>query len=129
MKTTIATSAAAVALVALGFAAVADMSRHPAGATSHLGMDVEVAPVAGKAGQFLLSTTLTDLDRNAVIARPRMTIDAGKTARLRISGKGGWTFEAAVSADGAKRKALYDAAFTEGGKVVSQQRISLDLNG
>lgn len=129
MKRTVATSAVAIALVALGFAAVAGMSRHPKEVPSRLAMDVEVAPVAGKAGQFLLSTTLTDLDRNAVIAKPRMTIDAGKTARLRISGKEGWTFEATVNADGAKRKAVYDASFTEAGKVVSRQRLALDLNG
>jgi hypothetical protein len=129
MKRTIATSAVAVALVALGFAAVADIARQPKEATSRLAMDVEVAPVAGKPGQFLLSATLTDLDRNAVLAKPRMTIAAGKAARLRISGKDGWTFEATVNADGAKRKAAYDASFSEGGKVVARQRLSLDLNG
>jgi hypothetical protein len=129
MKRTIATSAVAVALVAIGFAAVADIARHPREATSRLAMDVEVAPVAGKPGQFMLSTTLTDLDRNAVLAKPRMTIATGKAARLRISGKEGWSFEATVNADGAKRKAAYDASFTEGGKVVARQRLSLDLNG
>jgi len=129
MKITIATSAAAIALVALGFAAVADMARRPAGAPSRIAMEVDVAPVAGKAGRFLLSTTVTDLDRNAVIAKPSMTIDGGKTARLRMGGKEGWRFEATVSADGAKRKAAYDATFTEGGKVLSRQRLSLDLNG
>jgi hypothetical protein len=61
--------------------------------------------------------------------RPRAGDEVEIVIRERISGKEGWSFEATVNADGAKRKAAYDASFTEGGKVVARQRLSLDLNG
>jgi len=129
MKLTVATSAAAVALVALGFAAVAEVARHPVAAPTRVAMDADVKPVSGHPGQFLLTSRVVDLESHAVLAHPRMVIAAGRTAHLQLSGRGGWVLRLGIAADGATRKAEYDATFSRAAKVLSRQRLTLDLNG
>jgi hypothetical protein len=127
MRLTLATSAAAVALVALGFAAVAEVARHPAPAVARVAMDVDVRPVQGRAGRFLLTSTVTDLESGEVLAKPSMAIASGQPAHLRIGGQGGWTLELGVAANGASRQATYDATFSRNGNVLSRQHLALDL--
>ena len=43
--------------------------------------------------------------------------------------KGKWMLRISVAADGASRKADYDASFTREGKLVSKQRVSVNLDG
>ena len=45
LRPTLATSVAAVALVALGFAAVAEVARHSGASPARVAMDVDVRPV------------------------------------------------------------------------------------
>ena len=71
---------------------------------------------------------MTDLESGEAIAKPRMTIAAGKPAHLRLGGKG-WQLELGVAADGGSRTAAYDATFSRGGNVLSRQHLTLDLGG
>lgn len=129
MRLTLGTSAAAVALVAIGFAAVAEVARHAAPAVARVAMDVDVRPVHGQAGRFLLASTVTDLDTGEVLAKPRMTIAAGQPAHLRLGGRRGWSLELGVAANGDSRRATYDATFSRHGRVLSRQHLALDLGG
>ena len=128
MKRTLATSIGAIVLVGLGFGAVADVARHPAPPPWRVAMDVDLKPIPGTPGQFLLTSTVTDLERHALIAQPRMTIVAGRPARFALGGNG-WRLQLGIEADGGSRKAEYDATFSRGATVLSRQRLTLDLNG
>ena len=64
-----------------------------------------------------------------MIAKPRLTIAANKPARIEAGNEGKWMLRISVSADGASRKADYDASFTREGKLVSRQRVSVNLDG
>lgn len=123
-------SAVAVAVVAaLGVGASANMPGPPPTPSASLGIEVDVKPAEGKPGQFLLSSVVTDLESNQVIAQPRLLIGANKPARIETGAEGKWSLQINVTADGASRKAAYDATFSRGGKLVSKQRVSVNLDG
>jgi hypothetical protein len=79
-------------------------------------------------GQFLVSSVVTDLESGAVIAKPRLTVAANKSARIETGNAAKWSLQITVMADGASRKATYDASFTREGKLVSKQRVSVNLD-
>ena len=129
MKRTLGAVLSVAALAGFGFAAIANTQTAPATPSASLGIEVDVKPVAGTPGQFIVSSVVTDLETNAVIAKPRLTIAAGQPARIQTGAEGKWMLRISVAADGASRKADYDANFTREGKVVSHQRVSVRLDG
>jgi hypothetical protein len=76
----------------------------------------------------VVSSVVTDLENGAVIAKPRLIVGANKPARIETGNAGKWMLEINVVADGASRKATYDASFTREGKLVSKQRVSVNLD-
>jgi hypothetical protein len=123
-------SAVAVAVVAaLGVAASANMPEPSQTPSASLGIEVDVKPAEGKPGQFFLSSVVIDLETNKVIAQPRLLIAANKPARIETGAEGKWSLQINVTADGASRTAAYDATFSRAGKVVSKQRVSVNLDG
>jgi hypothetical protein len=110
-----------------GASAVANIPAPPPTPSSNLGIEVDVVPVAGKAGQFMMSSTITDLDKNEVVAKPRLLIGSDKPARIEIGNESKWKLSISVAADGAATKAAYDAIYTREGKVVSKQRVTVKL--
>jgi hypothetical protein len=125
MKRTVVLALALMGAAGLG---VANMPGPPPTPSARLAIDVDVKPVDGKPGVFLLASTITDLETDAVIAKPQLTITAGKLARVEMGNEGKWMLQVSVTADGATRKAAYDAVFTREGMVVSRQRVSVNLN-
>jgi hypothetical protein len=125
----IGTTLAVAALVGLGLGATANMPGPPPTPSAALGIELDIKPVEGSPGQFLLSSVVTDLENNAVIAKPRLIIAANKTARIETGNEGKWMLQISVTADGVSRKAAYDASFTREGKLVSRQRVSVNLDG
>ena len=122
----------AVSIVAvlggLGLGATANMPGPPPTPSASLGIEVEVKPAEGAPGQFLVSSVVTDLESGAVIAKPRLTVAANKPARIETGNAAKWSLQISVVADGASRKATYDASFTREGKLVSKQRVSVNLD-
>jgi hypothetical protein len=92
-------------------------------------LSVEVKPLAGTPGVFMVSSIVTDLESNTIIAKPRLTVAANKPARIETGHESKWMLRINVTADGATRKADYDASFTREGKLVSRQRVSVNLDG
>ena len=129
MKKTVIGALAVAALAGFGFAAIANTQTALATPSARLGIDVDVQPVAGTPGQFMVSSVVTDLETNTVIAKPRLTIAANQPARIETGAEGKWMLRISVAADGAARKADYDASFTREGKLVSRQRVSVRLDG
>lgn len=129
MKKTVGATVAVAVLAGLGLGAVANMPGPPPTPSAALGIEVDVKPVAGTPGQFLVSYVVTDLENNAVIANPRLTIAANKPARIETGNEGKWKLRISVTADGASRKADYDASFTREGRLISRQRVSVNLDG
>ena len=129
MKKNIRAAVAVAVLAGLGLGATANMPGPPPTPSAALGIEVDVKPVAGTPGQFLVSSVVTDLETNAVIAKPRLVIAANKTARIETGNEGKWMLRISVTADGASRKADYDANFTREGKLISRQRVSVNLDG
>jgi hypothetical protein len=127
MKTNTLRVISIVTLLA-GFAATANMPGPPPTPSASLGIEVDVKPADGTAGQFLVTSVITDLESGAVVARPRLTIGANKPARIETGNQGKWSLQINVLADGVSRKATYDAAFTREGKLVSKQRVSVNLD-
>jgi len=119
---------AAIALGSLGLAATANMPGPPPTPSASLGIEVDVKPAEGTQSQFLLSSVVTDLESGTVIAKPRLIIGANKTARIETGNGAKWTLEINVMADGSSKKATYDASFTREGKLVSRQRVSVNLD-
>jgi hypothetical protein len=129
MKKILNSAVAAAVLAGAGLGATANISGPPPTPSASLGIEIDVKPVAGTPGQFLVSSVVTDLESNSVIARPRLTIAASKTARIETGNQGKWMLRISVTADGPSRKADYDASFTREGKLVSRQRVSVNLDG
>jgi hypothetical protein len=127
MKAFVRAAAAIAVLAALGLGATATMPGPPPTPSASLDIEVDVKPVAGAPGQFMVSSVVTDLETNAVIARPRLVVAANKTARIETGNDGKWMLSISVTADGASRKADYDANFMRAGKLVSRQRVSVNL--
>jgi hypothetical protein len=116
------------ALAGLGLAATASMPGPPATPSAALGIEVDVKPAEGTPGQFMVSSVVTDLENGAVIAKPRLLVAANKPARIETGNGAKWALQISVVADGPSRKATYDASFTRGGKLVSKQRVSVNLD-
>ncbi len=110
-----------------GVGAIANMPGPPPTPSSNLGIDVDVAPVPGKSGHFTVSSTITDLEKNEVVAKPRLVIASEKPARIEMGNEGKWMLSISVTADAAANKAAYDATYTREGKVVSKQRVTVKL--
>jgi hypothetical protein len=125
-KTVAALSVAVIAGFGLG--AAANMPGPPPTPSASLGIEVDVKPADGTPGQFVVTSVVTDLENGAVIAKPRLTVAANKPARIETGTSGKWTLQINVIADGASRKATYDASFTREGKLVSKQRVSVNLD-
>lgn len=129
MKTKSIRAVSIIAVLAgLGLGAAANMPGPPPTPSASLGIEVEVTPAEGKPGQFLVSSVVTDLENGAVIAKPRLTVAANKAARIETGNATKWSLQINVVADGVSRKATYDASFTREGKLVSKQRVSVNLD-
>ena len=129
MKKAVRAAVAVAVLAALGLGAIANMPGPPPTPSASLGIELDVKPVAGSPGVFMVSSVVTDLESNTIIAKPRLTVAANKPARIETGNEGKWMLRISVSADGASRKADYDASFTREGKLVSKQRVSVNLDG
>jgi len=129
MKKNVHAAVAVAVLAGLGLGAAASMPGPSPTPSAAIGIEVDVKPLAGTPGQFVVSSVVTDLENNAVIAKPRLVIAANKTARIKAGDDGKWMLRISVTADGASRKADYDADFTREGKLVSRQRVSVNLDG
>jgi len=129
MNKTVKATVAAAVVACLGLAANANISGPPPTPSAAIGIEVDVKPVAGTPGQFMVSSVVTDLETNAIIAKPALMIAANKTARIETGNEGKWKLSISVTADGASRKADYDASFMREGKLVSRQRVSVNLDG
>ena len=128
MKTNVRAALAAAVLAGLGLGAAANMPGPPPTPSAALGIEIDVKPVAGTHGQFVVSSVVTDLENDAVIAKPRLLIAAGKPARIETGNEGKWQLRISVTADGVSRKADYEANFTRAGKLVSRQRVTVNLD-
>jgi hypothetical protein len=129
MKSSVRAALAIAVLAGLGLGATANMPGPPPTPSAALGIEVDVKPVAGTPGQFVVTSVITDLESNAVIAKPRLVVAANKAARIETGNEGKWKLSISVTADGATRKADYDANFIREGKLVSRQRVSVNLDG
>lgn len=128
-KKAVGAAVAVAVLSGLGLGAAANIPGPPPTPSAALGIELDVRPVEGTPGQFMVSSVVTDLESNAVIAKPRLVVAANKTARIESGNGGKWMLRISVTADGASRKADYDASFTREGKLVSRQRVSVNLDG
>ncbi len=128
MKTKVATFLAVAVFAGLGPSATANVPGPPPTPSASLGIEIDVKPAEGTPGQFVVSSVVTDLENGAVIAKPRLVVAANKTARIETGNAGKWTLQISVMADGPSRKATYDASFTREGKLVSKQRVSINLD-
>ena len=115
-------------VLTLGLGATASMPGPPTTPSASLGIELDVKPADGTPGQFVISSVVTDLETGAVIAKPRLTVAANKPARIETGNGSKWTLQINVMADGSSRKATYDASFTREGKLVSRQRVAVNLD-
>ena len=129
MKRTVVASLVAAVLVGVGIGAGANVPAPQPTPSASLGIEVDVKPVQGKPGQFLVSSVVTDLESNAIIAKPRLLIAANKPAKIETGAEGKWMLRISVTADGNARTANYEASYTREGKLVSQQHVSVALDG
>ena len=126
LATRLALAAAIGSFAAIGVTATQSMV--PATPSARLGIEMDLQPVDGKAGQFVVSSVVTDLENGAVLAKPRLVVASEKPARIETRVEGKWMLQIAVTADASSRKATYEATFTREGQVVSRQRLALNLN-
>ena len=129
MNIKIRSALSAAVLAGLAFTAIANIPTPLPTPSASLGIEIDVQPVDGTPGQFMVSSVVTDLESHAVIAKPRLTIAANQPATIETGNEGKWKLRISVTADGASRKADYDASFTREGKLVSHQRVSVRLDG
>lgn len=127
MKRNVALAASIVTTLGLASVAVANVATAPATPSARLSIELDVKPVEGQAGRFLVSSTVTDLESDAVIAKPQLMIAADKPARIETGAEGKWKLQISVAADPAGHKAAYDATFIREGQIVSKQRLSVSL--
>jgi hypothetical protein len=127
-KSTLRAVSIVAVLAGLGFGATANMPGPPPTPSASLGIEIDVKPAEGTPGQFLVSSVVTDLESGTVIAKPRLTVGANRAARIETGNAGKWSLQINVVADGASRKATYDASFRREGKLVSKQRVSMNLD-
>jgi hypothetical protein len=128
MKTNVGVILAVSVLAGLGLGAAANVPGPPPTPSASLGIEVDVKPAEGSPGQFLVSSVVTDLENGTVIAKPRLLVAANKPARIETGNGAKWALQISVMADGPSRKATYDASFMREGKLVSKQRVWVNLD-
>ena len=106
----------------------ADMGKMGRSVSSRVSIDVDVTPAANQPGRFVVTSTILDLESGEVVAKPRLIIGSENPARIETGNEGKWMLQISVAANGASRKAAYEATFSREGVVVSRQRLALDLN-
>ena len=111
-----------------GSLAIAEVQRPAPTPSARLSLEMDVKPAAGQPGRFVVSTTITDLETNAVVGKPTLLFESDKLARVETGADGKWTLQIAVLVGSGSKKTTYEATFTREGKVVSKQRFSADLN-
>ena len=97
--------------------------------SARLAMEMDVKPAEGQPGRFVVTSTITDLETNTVVGKPRLLVESEKLARVETGADGKWMLQISVLAGSTSKKATYEATFTREGKVVSKQRFAVDLNG
>jgi hypothetical protein len=127
IKKTVAIVLGVSLLTGWALATSASMPGPPTPSAS-LGIEVDVKPAEGAPGLFVISSVVTDLENGAVIAKPRLTVAANKPARIETGNGAKWTLQINVMADGPSRKASYEASFMREGKLVSRQRVAVNLD-
>jgi hypothetical protein len=128
MRTTITAVLCSAALSAIALTAVAAGYVHPGTPSANLGIEVAVTPAPGSPGQFDVTSVLTDLQTNTVVAQPHLRVSSGKPGgRIQIGTVPDWMIDITISADGPSGKANYEATFTRDGKTVSRQKVVVNL--
>lgn len=118
----------ALVLFFAGSLAIAEVQRPSPTPSARLSLEMDVRPAAGQPGRFVVSTTITDLETNAVVGKPTLLVESDKLARVETGADGKWMLQIAVLAGSGSKKATCEATFTREGKVVSKQKFSVDLN-
>ena len=129
MHRSLRTLSTLLVLAAAGASATAEVPTPPPMPSARLAFDVDVKPASGKPGLYALTSVVTDLETNTVIAKPMILMNANKPARVEIGNEAKWLLRISVTADGAAHKAAYEASFTREGQVVSQQKLTVNLDG
>jgi hypothetical protein len=116
-------------VVVLNACAGAGPQPAPPTPSDRLGIEMDIKPVDGKPGQFTAKATVIDLDTDAVVGSPSLNFSTTQAATIETGVEGRWLLHIGVSADAAAKVATYEARFTRDGKLVSRQRVSVNLNG
>jgi hypothetical protein len=120
---------AITAVLFAGSVAVANVPGPQPTPSARLSMEMDVKPAVGQPGRFVVSSTITDLETNAVVGRPTLLVESEKIARVEAGADGKWMLQISVLAGNTSKQSTYEATFTREGKVISKQRFSVDLNG
>ncbi len=127
MKSSIVKAVCGFALCVGALAAGASGTDGQAMPSTRLSTEIDIQPVAGQPGKFLVTSTITDLESNTVIAKPKLVIASDQPARMETGAQGQWLLQIAVAADGTAHRASYEETYTREGKVVSKQRFTIAL--
>jgi hypothetical protein len=119
-------SAAIVAMGMCGLVAVANPQAPMPMPSARMGIEIDVEPAKDMPGKFMVSSTITDLESNTVVARPRLLI-GDAPAKIETGNDGKWMLQISVAASSASGRSVYDATFTREGKIVSRQRFAVNL--
>lgn len=120
---------AITAIFCAGSVAVANVPGPQPTPSARLSMEMDVKPAEGQPGRFVVSSTITDLETNMVVGKPRLLVESEKIARVETGVDGKWMLQISVLAGNTSKKSTYEATFTREGKVISKQRFAVDLNG
>jgi hypothetical protein len=127
MKKFTAVAVSAIALTAFGLVAIAETPGPVPTPSSSLGIEVDVKPVQGKPGTYLVNSVVTDLESRAVIAKPSLLVAGSVPATIQTGNESKWMLKITVGADASNKTAIYEANFTREGKLVSLQKVSVAL--
>lgn len=97
--------------------------------SERLGIELELAPASQDRSSFLVRSVVTDLATDRVIANPQLVIATDKPGRIEAGVDGKWMLQMQVAADAAGQRAIYEATFSREGKIISKQRVSINLKG
>ena len=116
-----------LSIAMLATAACVTVAEPPPTPSANLAIELDVKPAQDFPGQYIVSSKITDLETNVVIAKPLIRVGSNKPARIEMGSSDKWHLAINVTTDDAARKVAYDAQYKKDGKVVSQQRIAVNL--
>ena len=105
----------------------AEDTNPPPQASGHLSVQVDIKPSSEKAGMYVATSEVMDLDNNRVLTRPKMLFSTKSPASIETELDSDDKVQIDISVNRDKQTADYHFRYLRAGKLMARQQLKLRL--